>query len=296
MTDPYSSPLRYPGGKGRLFPVLEELVLFNNLEKSKVYELYAGGAGASLSLLFSGNCSEININDLDPHIFAFWQAVLRETDKFVKKISEISVDINSWNEQSKIYNNYSEYSPLEVGFATFFLNRCNRSGIIHKAGPIGGFNQTGKYKIDVRFNKRNLITRIEKIGSYSNKINLTSVDGIELLKKIDKEDVASLIFLDPPYYTQGENLYLNAYEHQDHLTLSEELANAKNCNWVLTYDNHDTLRQMYSGMRLGELDMSYTLQQKRKTKEIIVFSESLFLPEKFTQQFNLRPNDYTRKN
>lgn len=288
MIDPFSSPLRYPGGKGKLFPVLQELILFNNLETKKVYELYAGGAGASLSLLFSGNCSEIHINDFDPHIFAFWKSVTSETDRFLQRILDINVNIETWKEQLKIYQHHSDYPSFETGFATFFLNRCNRSGIIHKAGPIGGFNQTGKYKIDVRFNKRNLMSRVEKIGNFSNKIHLTSVDGIELLKHVKSYEPDSFIFLDPPYYTQGENLYLNAYEHKDHLLLSEELTKARDSKWILTYDNNLNLRKMYANVRIGELDMSYTLQKKRKAKEIIVFSDSLFIPEKLTKLLNLQ--------
>ena len=47
------SPLRYPGGKSILSPLLGNFIEINNLLDGIYIEPYAGGAGAALKLLFS---------------------------------------------------------------------------------------------------------------------------------------------------------------------------------------------------------------------------------------------------
>ena len=273
------SPLRYPGGKSRIAGFIEDIILLNNLENCTMYELYAGGAGASLTALFSGVCSKIVLNDLDPHIYNFWLSLLEKTDEFVQLIEDIEVDIATWEKQKEIYLNHQNYSTLEVGFSTFYLNRCNRSGIL-QAGPIGGKDQTGNYKIDVRFNKKNLIDRIQLIASKKDCIEIRNEESIVLLENIMNHDgQASFVFLDPPYYVQGENLYLNSYQDSDHLALSKLLDLNRNANWFLTYDNAERIKELYSTFKTAYLPMTYTLQSKVKSKEIMVFSENLFLPK-----------------
>lgn len=272
------SPLRYPGGKAKLAQFLEDIVLLNNFEDKKFYELYAGGAAAALFLLTNGICKSIILNDYDFHVYAFWYCVLNHTDELVKLIENASITVDTWQIQRKIYLDYQNYSILEVGFSTFFLNRCNRSGILHRAGPIGGKNQTGNYKIDVRFNKSDLIKRIQLIASYRNKVKLHNLETIDLVKTVFEEDPSGLVFLDPPYFVQGERLYLSFYANEDHLELRNVLDTNKSKNWILTYDNCEEIRTLYSTFRNSNLNMSYTLQEKKLTKEIVIYSDDIFLP------------------
>lgn len=273
------SPLRYPGGKSRISKFLEDLILLNNLEDCYIYELYAGGAGASLKLLLSGICQKVILNDLDYHIYSFWHSILNHPDKFIQKIVDTKVDITTWNKMNLVYSNTEEHNILDVGFATFFLNRTNRSGIIFKAGPIGGYNQNGKYKIDVRFNKKRLIERIETIAQKKDKIEIHRKESISFLKYIFKLKRKKLIFLDPPYYKQGENLYLNFYKDRDHKKLSNLLLENHDQDWILTYDNAEFIKDLYSSCQMAHLPMSHTLQEKKIDKEITVSSNNIFLPK-----------------
>jgi DNA adenine methylase len=276
----FPSPLRYPGGKGKISSFLEDLILINNLDGSVLYELYAGGAGASLSLLFEGVCERIVLNDLDEHIYSFWYCVLNETEALVQRINDSIVDVPNWEKQKVIYSNPKGFSKLDVAFSTFFLNRCNRSGILFRAGPIGGYDQTGNYKIDVRFNKQDLTRRIEKIAQFKNKIQVENLESIEFLQTIfNSNESKKFIFLDPPYYIQGEHLYLSCYEDSNHIALANLLEEHRSENWFLTYDNCDRINELYSNFRRSELEMSYTLQSKRKAKEVMIFSDSLHLPK-----------------
>ena len=67
------SPLRYPGGKGKMLRQLEP----HFPERiGTMVEPFAGGAAASLAMLFAGRADRIVLNDLDPGVYAFWISVL----------------------------------------------------------------------------------------------------------------------------------------------------------------------------------------------------------------------------
>lgn len=274
------SPLRYPGGKGKMAAFLEKTILLNCLEDCTLVEIYAGGAGASLKLLLEGVCKKLILNDYDPHIYAFWKVLFYQTNELLEKIDKTKVSIENWHEQKQIYNSYDEYSDVEVAFSTFYLNRTNRSGILAKAGPIGGYDQKGNYKLDVRFNKHELTRRIKAIAKFRDNVEIFNSDGIELVKKlysIGKEKY--FIFLDPPYYHQGKNLYLNFYKKEDHLKLASILELYSDQDWLLTYDNCLEIKEMYKKFRSSDINMTYTLQDKKQAKEIMIVSDSLHLPK-----------------
>jgi DNA adenine methylase len=275
----FLSPLRYPGGKGALGGFLANLIASNDLLGKPYYELYAGGAGAALFLLFNQLVNRIHINDADYRIYAFWHSVLNHTDAFLEKIDEIPVEINEWQKQKVIYENVELYSLSEVGFATFFLNRTNRSGILFKSGPIGGFQQNGNYTLDVRFNKEELKRRISLIAAHSQQITLTNEKAETILTNgtIDKN---AFTYLDPPYYGKGSKLYLNNYKHQEHLLLSEILKHKKLDSWLVSYDNVLQIKLMYEDLRMSTFELNYSLQDKRQGSELLIFSDGLTLPSK----------------
>lgn len=275
------SPLRYPGGKACLTQFITELAQQNELVGGRYVELYAGGAGAALNLLFNKTFSNIHINDYDYSIFSFWNAVLNQTDDFIRLIETTPVTLDEWHRQKDIFNTGRANEQLDLGFATFFLNRTNRSGIIFKAGPIGGFEQTGNYLIDVRFNKKNLIERIEKIGKHADQIRLTSEDATEIIQNLEdytENFNQTFLYLDPPYYNKGKQLYLNNYGHNGHCSLSQHIHNLPNeLRWLVSYDNVDQIKNMYNRYRLATFDLNYTLQTKKFGSELLIFSDNLNL-------------------
>jgi len=177
------SPLRYPGGKTILYEKVKNILKENNLLKCTYMEPFSGGAGLALKLLMNNDVDKIVINDFDYAIYSFWHNVLFDTEKFCEDINNIRVDLDEWEKQRNIYNNQNNYSMYEIGLATFFLNRTNRSGII-KGGPIGGKNQEGKYRIDCRFNKTVLINKIKEIGKYRARIKLFNYDVNDFIKRV----------------------------------------------------------------------------------------------------------------
>jgi len=130
-----------------------KLVIQANGLKDGVYaEPFAGGAGVAIALLLDGYVEQIIINDIDLSVYAFWYSVLNHTEELCEKIVSTSVSMDEWYIQKQVFTDKDPAFLLELGFATFFLNRTNRSGILN-AGVIGGKYQTGEWKIDARYPK-----------------------------------------------------------------------------------------------------------------------------------------------
>lgn len=270
--------MRYPGGKLKVVDYVQRLMEVNDLQGGVYIEPYAGGASVALSLLFSKYASRIKINDIDRSIYAFWYCVLNETDRFCRMIQDTPVNMESWFRQCKVQRYKDEAEMLELGFSTFFLNRTNRSGILN-GGVIGGKEQTGNFKIDARYNKKDLIARIEHIAEYEDLIELTSMDAVELLKRYKRTPSAkTLVYLDPPYYVKGRDLYLNYYNNDDHCAIAETIKKYKG-KWIISYDAVGFLKDLYKDYRQKEYYLSYSAGNSSKGKEIMVYSNGLIIPD-----------------
>lgn len=269
------SPLRYPGGKVKLYPFMEQLIRQNTVDPPIYVEPFAGGAGLALELLFNGNVERIMINDLDPAIYSFWYSITNEETfyLFINRVSEVDININEWKIQKDIYMHQDIHNKLELGFATFFLNRCNRSGIL-KAGPIGGQKQNGNYRIDCRFNKDRLIPLLRKIYDNRNRIDVTNLNAEEFIEYIDMNYDNLFIYLDPPYVDKGYQLYKNSFTKEDHVSLSKKIKKLKN-KWFVTYDNTDLIKELYSDCKTEIFNIQYSAGSKRVENEIAVYSDSI---------------------
>ncbi|MAL18653.1 MAG: DNA methyltransferase [Balneola sp.] len=274
----YYSPLRYPGGKSRLADYVKLILKDNNLLGCDYIEPYAGGASVALELLFEEFASQIHINDLSLPIYSFWYSVLNYTEDLCRLIMDTDITIEVWKTQKIILKNEPD-DLLKLGFATFFLNRTNRSGIL-KAGAIGGKHQSGKWKLDARFNKENLIDRIQKIGRFRSRISLYNQDAEILLSGIEKicPDSKLFTYLDPPYYVKGQGLYDNFYEHEDHKSVAKTV-DKLNYPWIVSYDYHPSIKKFYKKHPYIIYKLGYSVQKKYKGSEIFFFSDQLNVPD-----------------
>ena len=271
------SPLRYPGGKSRLLPLVADILKSNGLERGHYIEPYAGGSGLALSLLFGGHVDQLHINDIDKGVWAIWKSILTNTSNFCELIQSTPVNVEEWRRQKAIFEEANS-DCLTLGFAAFFLNRTNRSGIIKSGGVIGGMEQAGVYKIDCRFNKQNLIKRIERIARYGKRIHLTNQDALGLLRSLQgKLPQRSFFCIDPPYYRKGASLYTNFFIAQDHVALRDAVLEMRYA-WIITYDKCDEIQRLYSSHRRLDLKINYSAHVKRVETEILFPSKGLKLP------------------
>ena len=270
-----ASPLRYPGGKWRFSHFLTRVIDSNNLSRCVYVEPYAGGASLGLSLLFEDVVAEIHLNDLDPAIHAFWYAVLNHNREFVDLMKSTCITPDEWKKQKTIYAQGPAAGRFALGFATFFLNRTNHSGILN-GGMIGGKAQCGEWRIDARFNVSELKRRIERIGKFKNRIYLYREDAIVFLKsrrwprKVFK-------YLDPPYYGAGSQLYLNSYKPRDHSAVSRYITQLES-PWIVSYDDVIQIRRLYGDVRSRRMTLLHTARSARVGKEVLFFSPALRIP------------------
>ncbi len=257
------TPLRYPGGKTKLYDEIKPLL--HSVGDNPVYvEPFAGGAGLALKFLFRGDAQSIILNDIDENIYLFWVTCIHQTDSLCHLIDEAELSIDEWDRQKKILANPEQYSDLQRSFALFYLNRCNRSGII-KGGPIGGRSQNGKYKLNARFNKQGLIEKIRAIGNRRDCISVYCMDGKQFLTDICHNlPQKTLIYIDPPYVNKGPELYQNSFTKQDHIELSNTIKRLA-CNWVVTYDSDKLIKELYSDFSMRNIILGYSAGNQRKS-------------------------------
>jgi len=278
---PPLSPLRYPGGKGVLADYLAQLIEYNGVVNCTYAEPYAGGAGAALQLLMTGKVKRLLLNDADRSIWAFWKSIISNPEGFIELIEKTPITMKSWLIQRKIYRSPVGRAALELGFAAFFLNRCNRSGIIKNGGVIGGTEQQGKWKIDARFNKPGQIERIREIAKHADCIEVSNFDAMTFLRRrilSVRDRTRFFIYLDPPYYDKGSRLYLNYYGNNEHTELALFLRRVRNLKWLVSYDNVPAIRELYAWSHTIAFDLRYSASSSRLGSEIMIFSEEIRRP------------------
>ena len=273
------SPLRYPGGKGKLSKFMAEVVRSNGLSDGTYIEPYAGGAGIAWELLITGVVRRVLINDINPHVFAFWTSVISHTEDFCRRIWDVPMSVEEWDRQKEIFRKPEDTSTIELGLSFFYLNRTNRSGILN-GGLIGGRKQEGKWRMDARFNRKNLIHRITKIADCAGRIEVTCADAVEFLREKSGDlGERNLIYLDPPYFEKGRMLYYDAYGPDDHAAVAEFLADLEGPRWVVSYDDVEAIRSLYSFAPQLEYTVGYSARGRTLGREVMYFSEGMTVPE-----------------
>lgn len=273
------SPLRYPGGKAKLLPFFARLIQINGLFGTQYCEPYAGGAGLAIKLLTGGFVDSVRINDIDRSVYSFWITALRHTDQFCALIDKTPVTIKEWHRQKAIWSRCDVKDPIALGFATYFLNRTNRSGIIDGAGPIGGYGQKGPWKLDVRLVKDKQIDNLQALSRYAKQITISSLDALRFFGGVRNRE-NTFVYLDPPYFVKGHKLYKNFYEEGDHAEIANVLKRQRRGSWVISYDDVPQIRKAYSGFKSIRYSLNYSAGEKGVGSEIIFASDAISLPDR----------------
>lgn len=266
------SPLRYPGGKTKLYNYVAKLVYANDMVGCTYVEPFAGGAGLAIKLLLNGIVNNIILNDIDYAIYSFWEVMVNHTDVLCNFIKNVPLNIMEWQRQKDIYINQSGHTLIEVGLSAFYLNRTNVSGVL-TGGVIGGITQEGNYKIDARFNRENLINRICTIADKRDHIQLYNWNATDFILKILPNYNNCFVYLDPPYVKKGPCLYRNSFTKEDHKYLADVVAGC-HFKWIVTYDKCDLIEELYKGFDHEILSINYSAGKTKSGKEIIIFSSN----------------------
>lgn len=273
-----ASPFRYPGGKGFLAPFLAEQLQERFEDQSVSFaEPFCGGAGSAANLLVDGLVDRLYLNDADFRIYSAWRAMIFETDRFLEMLESVPVNLETWNWcLERLHDRTKPRYNFEVGFSAFFINRTSHSGVILGSGPIGGYAQSGKWKIGARFNKAGLSKRIIRLAEHKEKISLACQNGLEFCKDLQRNKLLknTFLFLDPPYVRAGGKLYFNGMDLGRHDALSAWLRSGSAPHWLLTYDDHPVIRENFTGMPVYTIDVKYSLARRRLENELLFMSAS----------------------
>lgn len=267
------SPLRYPGGKSSLGGLFADLLAGLGLRDATYIEPYAGGAGAGIALLRQGLIGHLVINDFDPAVHAFWKAVTCQTASFVDLVRQTPLNVDVWKQQREVYRASDASDLLGLGFAFFYLNRTNRSGVL-QGGVIGGLSQTGNYKIDARFNRQGLTERIAAIGELSDRITVSDLDGRSVIQAYS-DDPGAFLYIDPPYVRAGQRLYLNAFDASDHVALAKAVNQVGRANWLMTYDISPLVERLYADHAVFQYQLNYSARYPGMTGELMIASPAV---------------------
>ena len=228
-----------------------------------------------MELLLTNKVNSVILNDLDPSIYSIWFAILHDTDNLVDAIQAMPITMDEWYRHKNIYSELKDIPVYDFRLAVsaLFLNRTNRGGII-TGGPIGGHEQKSKYSLDCRFNKVGIVKKIRAIAGQSHRIRLYMLDAKDLINDVLlRENPDQLFtFFDPPYYKQGQALYKNAFNHEDHEALSESIKMMNAYKWITTYDECPEIQSIYSDYRLYTYKLRYSVNQFRKANEYLFAS------------------------
>lgn len=266
------SPLRYPGGKSALAGLFADLITDLGIRKCTYVEPYAGGAGAAIALLREGIVNRLVINDIDPAVYSFWAEIVDHNKAFVDWIGEVPLTLDEWRKQREVYRSKCT-NQAALGRAFFYLNRTNRSGILN-AGVIGGQSQTGRYKIDARFNRKTLAGRVGAIGDLRSAIEVTALDGRTVIQQHARKK-SSFLYIDPPYVHAGSQLYLNAFDGRDHAALADAVNRITKAHWIVTYDQSPFIERLYAGHFQGRLGLSYAARYPGRASELLLASKAV---------------------
>lgn len=264
------SPLRYPGGKAALAGLFADVVAGLGIKNGTYVEPYAGGAGAGIALLREGLVERLVINDFDEAVYAFWRCVVHQNAELVELVRSVPLTIDEWLAQREVYRRRDLSDVLGLGFAFFYLNRTNRSGVL-RGGVIGGLAQSGTYRMDARFNRETLAGRIVALGTLADRITVTNLDGrVTILEYADDSSVFQ--YIDPPYVQAGSQLYLNAFDYRDHAALAKVVNSIDAAHWLVTYDISPVVEHLYAGRFQCRYELNYSARHPGRAQELMIAS------------------------
>ena len=237
-------------------------------------EPFAGGAGVALRLLFDNHVSSVTIGDSDPAIAAFWRCAVSRSDQLIEKVEDCQVDIDTWHIQHEVLKDPSGSDDLDLGFAAYFLNRTNRSGIL-RARPIGGLNQEGHWRLDCRFNKNDLIPRLHRIAQHASQIRVFEGEALDLLSSTEEiRREHTFIYIDPPYLTRSSDLYLDEMSIASHKEIAQMLR-GEFPFWMASYDIDERVtKELYPENRILTFALRHSASRTHVGAEQIAFSDA----------------------
>jgi DNA adenine methylase len=250
-------------------------------------EPFAGGAGAGLALLEADTVCEVWLTEKNPALAALWRCMVDDGQRLAARVATTVPDMSLWLESREILTAVGAgnhgLDDLTVGMAAFIVNRCSRSGIVTaSSGPIGGKTQTGQWLLGSRFNGPELAERILRLHAWGRvgRLKVEEGDAVERIADLNDSGLGDevMLLVDPVYIGMGNRLYEHGMTAADHQLLADTL-NGCWSPWILTYDNHPMVADMYPECRIVPYAIPTTANKARITTELLVFADNVRVPD-----------------
>ena len=244
------SPMRYPGGKDRLKAFLVSRMLPLPASVTSYVEPFVGGGSTLIAMSLS--CPHIKkfiANDRDHGVGCLWRCIAdnRLSRRLAGRIARVSPTPELHAQCEEMLDSTD---PLDAAFACLVRNRMSYDGIL-TSGVLGGCGQNGKYRAGCRYNAKELSRRITALHSHFNgRLLVRNQDWSDVVVQYDKPSVQ--MFLDPPYWEHGNELYRVQFTLLDHCRLAWRLHHTR-CRWLLTYDEHPAIRRLYGSATIERI-------------------------------------------
>lgn len=259
---------RYPGGKSKLRQqIIKQLVKDIDLSTIQYREPFFGGGSIGLTLVKEHkSINNIWINDFDVGISCLWTAVIQHPKALKDRIMAFKPHVKYFNEfklellsLDRLPDN--DKRLVDIGFKKLAIHQISYSGLGTKSGgPLGGVEQKSKYKIDCRWSPPYICKKLDALTAKFNTLHVhdNRCTKVDFQTMIEDDAKKALIYLDPPYYDKGNDLYQCGFAKEDHERLSVALKKTKH-TWVLSYDDVPEIRKLYSWATLQELTVNYSI-------------------------------------
>ena len=263
-----------------MWPFVDEILATNELSATDYVEPFAGGAGVAMELLLRGRVRRVHLNDSCIGVYSFWHSILNEPERFCSAVSRASLNVDTWRCQREIFRNRNTADCFDLGFALFYLNRCNWSGILN-GGVIGGLDQGGEWKMDARFSKNDLISRIEAIAARKGDIKIRNWDAERFITQyVSRLPAETIVYCDPPYFHKADRLYPNHYKPEDHERIAGVIQGDIAQHWIVSYDSCDEIQAFYEGRTSFQYLLQYNAAKAYKGSELFIFSDRTRVPSR----------------
>jgi len=263
---------RYPGGKNKLKDrICERIMSLSNSCRDcngefEYREPFFGGGSIGLALMKQDKLTRAWFNDKDEGIACLWNAVGIYPHELKKMVKGFKPSVKAFDEISEFLKTqtlrYTSESVVQYGFYKLAIHQISYSGLgLKSGGPLGGRSQESAYKIDCRWSPDYICKKIDEVNKMFRNIDFpgcTSHDFSEVI--VDYRP--AVIYLDPPYYDKGSDLYYHSFTEQDHKRLAKELK-ATPHKWVLSYDDCPEIRKLYDWANIEVLNVNYSITSKK---------------------------------
>lgn len=258
------TPFRYPGSKNKIVSAI-----IGQMDGMKAWadantfvDAFVGGGSVFIAVKNSNRMEKpdlkFTVNDLDEWVYSFWYVIAKKllVDELCDIVKETVPTVELFND----LRNTEPEGAVQKAFYAIFFNRTTFSGIFN-SGPIGGYEQKSKWGVDCRYNSDEIVKRIKALHKgFKGNLSVRKQNFDKVLKGAFNRP---FFYLDPPYYHKGDSLYRERMDDSDHALLADIL-NDMDDNWLLSYDDCEEIRDLYSWAKIVDFDVNYCINGEKK--------------------------------